>query len=345
MDQDTVESVRASALAALDPEQLQDRVRGALLGGACGDSLGAPFEGRPVVDPAEFAMHRFAAGPLVHTDDTAMTLVVARHVIDCEAGGRDRDLDGEDLARALAWEWRAEPWRGYGTGPERVFRALLLDADWRATAAGLFDGAGSYGNGGATRVAPVALTAGPLAEVCDQARAVARITHQHAIGQAGAALHAAAVALALALDADAPLDRSWFLDALDACHRQPQFRARLNRLRHVLDDSRPTRAARSLGTGIPALESVPMAVLAFLRSPDDPEQTLEFAAGVGGDTDSIAAMAGALAGARHGATGLPSDLLTRLEAGPRIVAVADALSRCVPQPRPVTTPRTTLTLR
>lgn len=238
------------------------------------------------------------------------------------------------LPRALAWQWRTEPWRGYGTGPEKVFRALLLGVDWRRTASELFDGSGSYGNGGATRIAPVALTAGPLDEVCEQARAVAAITHQHPIGQAGAALQAAAVALALALPQDVALDREWFLDALDACHRQPQFRARLNRLRHVLDDSRPARAARSLGNGIPALESVPMAVLAFLRSPDDPEQTLEFAAQVGGDTDSIAAMAGTLAGARCGATRLPSDLLTRLDAGPRIVTVADALTGSVTRPRP-----------
>jgi poly(ADP-ribose) glycohydrolase ARH3 len=309
-------------------------MRGALLGGACGDSLGAPFEGQRTVDRAEFAMHRYATAPLVHTDDTAMTLVVAEHLIERDSTGRDRDLDGDDLARALAWQWRAEPWRGYGRGPEQVFRALLLDADWRQAAADLFDGSGSYGNGGATRIAPVALSSGSLDEICAQARAVARITHQHAIGQAGAALQAAAVALAFTLARDVPLDRSRFLAVLDGCHRQPQFRARLTRLRHVLDDSRTSRAARSLGNGIPALESVPMAILAFLRSPDDPEQTLEFATQVGGDTDSIAAMAGTLSGARCGATRLPSDLLTRLEAGPRIVATADALCRSVPHPRP-----------
>lgn len=145
MDLDTVESIRADALAALDPAQVQDRVRGALLGGACGDSLGAPFEGRHVVDEAEFAVHRYGANPLVHTDDTAMTLVVARHVIDRHPGGQGLDVD--ELARALAGRWRAEPWRGYGTGPVQVFRALLLGVDWRRTASELFDGSGSCGNG------------------------------------------------------------------------------------------------------------------------------------------------------------------------------------------------------
>ncbi|MDN5930449.1 MAG: ADP-ribosylglycohydrolase family protein [Pseudonocardia sp.] len=328
-----LEVAERSRISAVEPDELQDRVRGALLGGACGDSLGAPFEGRSTVDRADFVLHRFAASPLVHTDDTAMTLVVAQHLVSRDAAGQDRDLDGDALALALAAEWRAEPWRGYGTGPEQIFRALLRDEDWRRVASDLFDGTGSYGNGGATRIAPVALTTLPLTEVCEQARAVARITHQHAIGQAGAALLAAAVALAFTLPRDTELDRSWFLDVLDECHRQPQFRARQTPLRHVLDDSRPSPATRSLGNGIAALESVPMAVLAFLRSPDDPEQTLEFAARVGGDTDSIAAMAGTLAGARCGASGLPPDLLIRLDVRPRIAAVADALCRSVPRTR------------
>ena len=51
---------------------------------------------------------------------------------------------------------------------------------------------------------------------------------------------------------------------------------------------------------------------AFLRSPDDYWETICTAVGVAGDTDTLAAMAGAISGARAGVSGLPGDLLTHL---------------------------------
>jgi ADP-ribosylglycohydrolase len=58
--------------------------------------------------------------------------------------------------------------------------------------------------------------------------------------------------------------------------------------------------------------SVLWSLYAFLRSPDDYWETVCTAVAVGGDTDSMAAMAGAMSGARVGVAGLPRDLLDHL---------------------------------
>jgi len=56
------------------------RVRGALLGLACGDALGAPFEGQPSVPAGDVAAWAAAAGRLRVTDDTVLALVLAEHL-------------------------------------------------------------------------------------------------------------------------------------------------------------------------------------------------------------------------------------------------------------------------
>ena len=58
--------------------------------------------------------------------------------------------------------------------------------------------------------------------------------------------------------------------------------------------------------------SVLWSLYAFLRSPDDYWETICVAIGVGGDTDTMAAMAGAISGARLGVASLPPDLLGQL---------------------------------
>jgi poly(ADP-ribose) glycohydrolase ARH3 len=142
------------------------------------------------------------------------------------------------------------------------------------------------------------------------------------------------VALAAASDPTTPLDARRFLDAIEPCHGLPVFSTRLTRLRYVLQDGRPDRARRALGNGARALQSVPAAILAFLRAPDDPERVVKFAVKLGGATDSVAAMAGALVGARVGAAGLPQDLLARLEAGAAISRCAEVLSCSLDRARP-----------
>lgn len=311
------------------------RVRGSLLLSACGDALGAPFEGVAPVDPAE--VDRWLddpAGALRWTDDTAMTLTLADHL--ARRGGT---VDEDELAGEFAAEWAREPGRGYGPGAAQVLGRIVGGLPWSQAAAELFHGAGSFGNGAAMRVAPVGLLTGlGLSAIAGRARRTAVLTHAHPLGQDGAVVQAVAVALAARTPQRSDpgaggsgaggLDAGEFLAQVAATVETGEFRAALQRVGALVRrGTTPAQVGAELGNDISALGSVPSALAAFLAVPDDARRAIRFAICVGGDTDTIAAMTGALCGARLGAAALPPAWVRRLEAVEWATALATALAR------------------
>ncbi len=302
----------------MEDEQLGDRWRGALLGTALGDAVGRPFEGHAHVDRARVEAWLDAADQLTWTDDTAMTIALSRSLI-----AQRGDIDPEQLGDAFALAYRREPWRGYGAGPPQVFAAAAEGTSYVEAAAGLFGGSGSFGNGAAMRAAPVAVVGhDDPGRVAQLARAQATVTHAHPLGQDGAALLALSVWAVAATPhragADAIADQLALLDTLE------MRRAATAALDLAPDGDAATIVAR-LGNGIAAVEAVPAALAAFLRAPEEPRAVLAGAVALGGDTDTIAAMAGALVGARVGASALPRHFLGRLEGHEELIDLADAL--------------------
>src|SRR4029077_8549356 len=90
-----------------------------------------------------------AQGPWPYTDDTTMALAIF------EVLGEFGRIDQDALARRFAARYRAAPWRGYGAGAHRLLAQILDGAEWRVAAAAVFPG-GSFGNGSAMRIAPLA---------------------------------------------------------------------------------------------------------------------------------------------------------------------------------------------
>ncbi|WP_214371419.1 ADP-ribosylglycohydrolase family protein [Pseudonocardia sp. H11422] len=293
-----------------ESQLLIDRARGALLGAACGDALGAPFEGSRDVRPDELAEWVGSDRLLRYTDDTAMLLALGEYLVALPPG---RPVDEQQLVEVFARAWQREPWRGYGAGPPRIFTLVLDGMSWSEAAGASFSGRGSFGNGGAMRVAPVAVAESDLGQVAAQARASARTTHGHLLGQEGAVLQAGAVALALASPPGEPLAVHGVLDRLGELVAAAEYQDKLEIVRRLVDHGTPEEAADELGNDVTAVASVPTALLAFLRHPDSCVDAIGFAIRAGGDTDTIAAMAGAIAGARNGATSIPLDWFARLE--------------------------------
>jgi len=157
----------ASADARLD----DDRVRGALLGTFVGDALGMPYEGRPAAGiPPGLEMMDARLGRGTYTDDTQMMIALAESLLRCER------VDPDDLARTFLA--RYDPRRGYGAGTIQVFEQWQRGEPVALAARCVFDGAGSFGNGAAMRVAPVAVRfAGDDSMLAAQAAASARVTH------------------------------------------------------------------------------------------------------------------------------------------------------------------------
>ncbi|GAB2605802.1 ADP-ribosylglycohydrolase family protein [Kocuria himachalensis] len=296
-----------------------DRVGGLLAGTAVGDGLGAPFEGQPVVPATALTQWAFSSQALRHTDDTVMTLVLAEHL------SHQRGINQAVLASDFAVAWQHDPLRGYGVGAARVLAAVLGGVSWREAAVSVFPG-GSWGNGAAMRVAPVAAVSASPLEAAQLGRISAEITHAHEHGLHGAALQAAAAHLALRSDPSVPLDTAAFLDQLCPVVQSVVWQEKLLEIRALLARQAPAvEAAAALGNDISALGSVPLAVYAFLVRAEAPEAAFRFAIGGGGDTDTIAAMTGALIGARHGYSRLPTSWTTRLEAAEQIEQVATRL--------------------
>ncbi len=300
-----------------------DRVKGCLLGGALGDALGAPFEGSPRVTTQQLDQHIASSAPLTWTDDTALQLAAAEYLASLEDW---RSFDDDEHARVLARAWAQAPDRGYGSNPPYIFSTVLEGGDWRSAAAESFSGAGSLGNGGAMRAAPAGALSASQEAVADLARRMSAVTHAHPVGRDGAALVALVSRMALRAPRASPPDVDLVVAVCEPHLETLELREALRAVPRTLVVSDPAEAAQMTGNGVAAHEAACAAVAAFLHFPADPVAAISFAVRMGGDTDTIAAMAGSLGGAAAGASALPGDLVERLEAREHIEHVASELA-------------------
>uniref|UniRef100_A0A8D8R1U4 ADP-ribosylhydrolase ARH3 n=2 Tax=Cacopsylla melanoneura TaxID=428564 RepID=A0A8D8R1U4_9HEMI len=332
---------------------------GCLLGALLGDCIGALFEGQQDV-PMESVEDLFQdltnedltldqLVPLEFTDDTAMLKSVAESLI------RNKCFNARDVANTFVSEYFESPKRGYGGSVVDVFVKLKKDkvSDPFQPAREQFNGSGSYGNGGAMRIAPVALFAhGNIEHMLDIAAQTTKITHTHRLAVHGALLQTLAVHQALVADKSKLIDTKIFLSELKEKMKlieqnldedeEESYLTQLDMIQHLLEDPNTSvkDVVRTLGHGIAAFESVPTALYVFLRSLqpipgiecDNPvTRAIYYAITLGGDTDTIATMAGAIAGAYHGAEYIDTILVSRVEAGDYIEDLAVKLYDVVEQ--------------
>jgi len=306
----------------------REQFAGVILGLAVGDALGAPWEGVLGdmiyrMGPAERIVKHASGDTIYYTDDTQMMIGVVQTLI--ERGS----IDKATLAQRFADNYH--PDRCYGPGARRVINAIGSGEDWEALAAGLFDGEGSLGNGGAMRVAPLGLYwSGNLQKVSEQAGLSALPTHCHEIGVDGARILAVAAALA-ARSANMPFDRAGFLSHLLEFAETEEFQWQLG---HALR-LEPNQSLIAFGNSLEANRSVMTSIMCFVEAPDSYADTVRRAIGSGGDVDTLAAMAGALSGARLGMDRIPKHLLSCLEDDVQgrtfLIELADRLWQCYQQ--------------
>jgi poly(ADP-ribose) glycohydrolase ARH3 len=177
------------------------------------------------------------------------------------------------------------------------------------------------------RVAPVGLVfrRDPIA-ILEQARRSALPTHRHPIGIDAAQVLAAGVAYLVQLRGD--FERGPFLQALRAIARTDEVSYALR----IASKLTPDDSLGTLGHGLEAHRSVPTAIACFAMNPGSYLDTISAAISLGGDTDTLAAMAGALSGAWLGASAIPRHLVDRLENGAKgrdyLASLAMSLMQC-----------------
>jgi poly(ADP-ribose) glycohydrolase ARH3 len=318
---------------------LQQKFRGCLLGATIGDVAGAPVEAEspeyiartytsiddilntpsiPEFTGPDWQVGRF-------TDDTQMTLCVTEWLLEDDSHSPE-----SLLARFVKTH---EPWRRYGPATQSILRLYPHHkVHWHDLATASFPH-GSYGNGSAMRVAPVGLAYfDNLHKLASVATASSRPTHTHPLAYQGAVLQAAAVATAVR---QLHIDPAEFLDSL---------RARLTVFSDLLQDTAPFAHAldsierglargvacremsATLGTGVTAHESVPIALYCFLRHPNSYADVIHQAVFLGGDTDTIASMAGALSGAFLGKAAIPEPWLDAIREDAYSATVIETLA-------------------
>ena len=91
------------------------------------------------------------------------------------------------------------------------------------------------------------------------------------------------------------------------------YHEKLNRIQALLSQPDRDKAIIELGNGIEAFNSVPTAIYSFLTQPDSFTQAVLYAISLGGDTDTIGAMTGAISGAYLGIESIPISWRNKLE--------------------------------
>ncbi len=302
----------------LPPPSRTDRALGAVVGSAVGDALGAPFE----FGPEGAFSARFPApghgdemcggggwGPGEATDDTQMAVLVGESLLEC--GG----LELPDVFRRFQ-RWAAAEPKDMGLQTE----AVLSSGDPWDTAAALHFQVSqrAAGNGALMRAATSAVHfahAGREATM-DAARRLAALTHGDRAAWEGTAVFHELVRVALS--GDDPV--AAVPDTIEAVH--PDHR---DRYATVLAPTwHPDRATEFNGAVWPCLGSAVWA----LRTTSSYEHAVRAALDLGGDTDTVAAVTGGLAGAVYGIDAVPERWTAALHVplpgfGGRVVRVGE----------------------
>ena len=291
-----------------------DRACGVLLGTAAGDALGAAYEFGPPRGPElEVAMvggGSFGWEPGEWTDDTSMAIAIA------EVAATGADLREEDALDALARRWHewSHDAKDVGVQTRSVLSAQRPDRDIsaqtaRAESAALHELTGrTAGNGSLMRTAPLALTyLDDEAALVQAARSVSELTHWDPEAGDACVLWCCAIRHAILTGV---LDARIGLQHIDA-DRRDLWAKRLD----VAEASQPSDFTNN-GWVVEALQGAWSAIATTTVPQDDPakgifrvdhlRQALDAAVRGGGDTDTVAAIAGGLLGAAYGASAVPA---------------------------------------
>lgn len=238
-----------------------------MLGAIIGDIVGSIYEFKSD-KTKNFPLFSAGCSP---TDDSLMTMAVG---LACVSANTENESEFKrTLCSTMREIGRQYPDAGYGGN---FYRWLMSDT---ATSYG------SYGNGSAMRVSPVAYAADTLEDVERLAAWSAEVTHDHPEGIRGAQAVAAAIFLAK--------------EGKNKSEIRTYIEKNYYDLNFTLSEIRP-----SYRFDVTCMGSVPQAIVCFLEA-EDFEDAIRNAISLGGDGDTLAAMAGAIAEAYYG---IPDDI-------------------------------------
>ncbi len=292
--------------------------RGTLIGLALGDALGMPVQDYSREQVAEFFDGTFnfraarddhpyahGLGPARITDDSEQTFLIADLLIK-----NSGQIDPAKIADALD-KWELEQVRRgssdlLGPSTKRALVALRSGVAIEET------GLQGTTNGAAMRIAPVGIAVdanNSPARLLSSVRKVGLVTHNTGIANAGATLVASLISRVLA--GTTPLA------ALAAAYHDADLAQKYgNQTGHELLSDTVRRTLKSNVTSLPndveTSSSIPAAIFCVFTNLDSPWNAITQAVSLGGDTDTIASIAGGIAGAISGYEAWPYEYVEQV---------------------------------
>ena len=294
-----------------------DRAIGAVVASAAGDALGAGYEFAPPVSPADITMR---PGTLTGcpagwwTDDTAMAIAIL------QVAAQRGELCSDNAVHAVGQrflDWYDSDPPDVGMWTSRVLDGVTSGQELTDRAAeAQIQSPNSAGNGSLMRTGPVALAhLGDTAAVATAARRLSALTHPHPDAVEACVLWSVAIEQSILhghlVSPAAGLD---FIDV----ERRSFWRQRLDEA-----ESHDPSTFSPNGWAVAALQAAWSAIHATTDSPRHLDAALRRAISIGDDTDTVAAIAGALLGAAYGVTAVPFAWRRHLAGWPRGVTDVD----------------------
>lgn len=239
-----------------------------MLGAICGDIIGSVYE----LNNKKSKDIPFFAPGTCFTDDSVMTCAIANACCDY-LGNKDMEYFESRCIHHMRYLGRKYIYAGYGG----AFKKWLLSNHFKPY--------NSFGNGSAMRVSPVAYIADSLEETEKLAEISAAITHNHPLGIQGAKAVASCIWL-LRSGESKDVVRKYIVD-------------NYYNLNFTLDEVRTDNEF-----DVSCQVTVPQAMVSFFDS-NSYEDAIRNAISIGGDSDTIAAIAGGIAEAYYG---VPEDI-------------------------------------
>lgn len=302
--------------------QRLNKIRGCLIGQAVGDALGFTSEnlsrGRIEKKFGRITEYHVRPQAAFFTDDTQLATMVAETLAEC---GEYKD----DLFRRKLARWRLVVPRLSGRSTKYAALKCLL---------GLKEtGYDVPGSSGAMRIAPLGL----LYFLDDNALRTStieccKVTHTNASAIAGALVTSFSVAYAMKND---EFDLETYLEVIstEAGRFDPALEQRLRALPELLSVCEESALKELLKTssitGSPIGDIIATAIYSFIRHRKDYALAVQFCVNAGWDTDTMAAICGAISGAWNGLSGIPERYVSHLENGYKgkdhILSLADGI--------------------
>lgn len=305
------------------------KIKGALVGCAIGDAMGMPTEFMPremieknfpngirefyESNRSDIVLRQMKAGEV--TDDTINTIFIAEMLIDNEGS---IDTQGY-IDRIRTWIKECPEKSRYVNGPSTKNALADLERGVPLERSGIR----GTTNGASMKIAPIGLTCDykDMEALVKRVEIICLPTHNTSTAIAGASAVAACVSYAMQGGQDVSM--LWELsfqavrvsEACGAPYPGVSLERRMNAVRELVENQPQEEVLDQLkyfyGTGVETVESVPAVLAVITLAQGDPLTAISIAAELGADTDTIAAICGAICGCMH--PDFPEEMICQLE--------------------------------